>query len=117
MAEVSGIIKVEEAMNGRVLVFHLKGKLDTIASLAVEKQIQDYINKGHHHILLNFSLVSYLSTLGLRMLISTTKKLSSLSGRLVLCSLSPMVLYVLEIAGILRKIDIAENESDALKTF
>jgi anti-anti-sigma factor len=117
MVETRGVVKVSEEHNGSVLVFHLKGKFDTITSLSAEREILDYINKGHHNILLNFAEVSYLSTLGLRMLISTTKKIASLSGHIVLCELSPSVLYVLEIAGIDQRIDMAPSESEGLSKF
>jgi anti-anti-sigma factor len=117
MSEISGISQVVEQHNGRVLVLYLKGRLYSITSMAVEKKIFEYIHKGNQNILLNFAEVNYLSSTGLRMLISPTKKLSSLAGHIVLCSLVPSVLYVLEISGVDKRIDISSTEDEGLHKF
>ena len=117
MAAVEGIIDFKEEKKGDVLVLKIKGRLDAISSPAAEKKVFDCINNGQNKLLLDFSGVSYLSSAGMRMMLSTTKKLKTLSGKLVVCCITPNVMDVLKMSGFDHVLEIAKTEEEALRRF
>jgi len=110
-------VAIEEKIDGDVLVLLIKGRLDAISSVDVEKQIFNYISEGHHNLVLNFSEVDYLSSVGMRLLLRTTKKLKMLSGKLVVCEINTNVMDILKMSGFDHVIEFSPNEQDALKKF
>jgi anti-sigma B factor antagonist/stage II sporulation protein AA (anti-sigma F factor antagonist) len=112
-----GLIEIQEQKTGDVFILRLKGRLDAISTPLTEKKIFDYINEGHYKILLDFAQVDYISSAGMRMLLSLTKKLKSLSGKLVLCNVTHNVMDVLKMSGFDHVLELTRSEEDALKKF
>jgi anti-anti-sigma factor len=110
-------IEIEKETRGSILILRIKGRLDTITSPAAERQIFDFIGTGQHHLLLDFKEMNYLSSAGMRMLLSTAKKLKALSGKLVLCSLTENVGDILRMSGFDHVLAITKSEEEALKNF
>lgn len=110
-------VAIEEKINGNVLILLIKGRLDAISSIDVEKQIFNYISEGHHNLILNFSEVDYLSSVGMRLLLRTTKKLKMLSGKLVVCEINTNVMDILKMSGFDHVIEFCNTEQEALKKF
>jgi len=110
-------ITIEEKLNGDVLVLMLKGRLDAISSIDAEKQIFNYIGSGHHKLILNFSDVDYLSSVGMRLLLRTTKKLKMLSGKMVVCEIKTNVMDILKMSGFDHVIEFSKSEDEALSKF
>lgn len=112
-----GVIEIKEEKKGDVLVIRIKGRLDAITSPSTEKTLFERVNGGHHKILLDFGGVSYLSSAGMRMLLSTTKKLKSLSGKLMVCNINMDVMDILKISGFEHVLEISKTEDEALRKF
>jgi anti-anti-sigma factor len=117
MASIEGLVELKEEKKGDVLVLHIKGRLDAVSSPTAEKKVFECINNGQSKLLLDFSGVSYLSSAGMRMLLSTTKKLKTLSGKLVVCSITSNVMDVLKMSGFDHVLDLAKTEDEALRRF
>ena len=117
MATLEGTLGVQEEKKGDILILHFKGKLDAISSPLAEKKIFDSINNGQHKLLLNFAGVDYLSSAGMRMLLSTTKKLKTLSGKLVVSSVNSNVMDVLIMSGFDHVLELAKSNEEAFKRF
>ena len=117
MPNADGSVDLKEEKKGNVMVLKIKGRLDAITSPRTEKRIFECINSGQHQILLNFSEVDYLSSAGMRMLLATTKKLKTLTGKLVLCSVNVNVMDVLRMSGFDHVLEITEDQDLALKKF
>lgn len=117
MSLVEGVIDFKEEKKGNVLVLRIRGRLDAVTSPTAEKKVFECINAGENKLLLDFSGVVYLSSAGMRMLLSTTKKLKTLSGKLVVCSISDNVMDVLKMSGFDHVLDLAKNEDEALRLF
>lgn len=114
---MDGLVNVKEEIKGDVLVLRLSGRLDAVSSPSAEHKVFDYINSGHHKLLLDFSGVDYLSSAGMRMLLSTTKKLKTLSGKLVLFSVTANVMDVLRMSGFDHVLEIVKTEEDGHRRF
>jgi anti-sigma B factor antagonist len=90
------------------------GRVDTVAAPDLEKAINHTIENGSRKILLNFSQVTYISSGGLRVLLSTAKKLKSPGDRYAICCLSPEVQKVIRLAGFTSIFSIYPSEGEAL---
>lgn len=117
MTRIDGLVEVKEDAKGDILILRMNGRLDAISSPSVETKIFDYINHGKHKLLLDFSGVDYLSSAGMRMLLSTSKKLTTLSGKLVICKVVPNVMDVLKMSGFDHVLDFSRTEEDSLRKF
>lgn len=117
MNNIEGMVNIKEEIKGDILVLRISGRLDAISSPTAERKVFDYINKGQYKLLLNFSGVDYLSSAGMRMLLSVTKKLKALSGKLVLCSVTSNVMDVLTMSGFDHVLELTKTEEDGLRKF
>ena len=91
--------------------------MDASGAPEVESHCKNLIEENCEKILLNMNEVKYISSAGLRTLLVIAKTLKAKNGKLVLCSLSPMVSEVIEISGFSNIILQAENVDTAIKLF
>ncbi len=117
MGAIEGVVDIQEERKDDITVLRMKGRLDAVSSPGAEKRVFEYINDGQSNILMNFEGVDYLSSAGMRMLLSTTKKLKTISGKLVICSVNINVLDVLKMSGFDHVLDLASGEEDGLRKF
>jgi anti-sigma B factor antagonist/stage II sporulation protein AA (anti-sigma F factor antagonist) len=117
MSNIEGLVSIKEEVKEDVLVLRIQGRLDAVSSPTAERKVFESINNGQHRLLLDFSEVDYLSSAGMRMLLSVTKKLKTLSGQLVLCSITSNVMDVLKMSGFDHVLELVQNEEEALKKF
>lgn len=117
MGAIEGVVEITEEKKGQVTILRMKGRLDAISSPGAEKKVLEIINSGEHYILLDFKEVDYLSSAGMRMLLSTTKRLKGLTGKLVICSVNITVMDVLKMSGFDHVLDLADDEEEALRKF
>lgn len=117
MGAAEGIVEIKEEKKGDVFILRIKGRLDAISSPTAEKKVFESINSGQSKLLLDFAGVAYLSSAGMRMLLSTTKKLKSLSGKLIVCSISSNVMDVLKMSGFDHVLELTSTEEEALRRF
>lgn len=114
---MAGGMDVKEEKKGDVLILRIKGRLDAISAPAAEKKVFDCINSGNSNLILDVSGVDYLSSAGMRMLLSTTKKLKSISGRMILFGMTNNVMDVLKMSGFDHVLELCRTEEEALHKF
>lgn len=111
------VANINELQRGDVTILQVKGKLDAILSPCIEKKAVEYINKGSSKLLLDLQDVSYISSAGLRMLLSIKKQMKSVPGKLIVCSLSSEVLEIMKICGFDHVLEISKSQEEALRLF
>ncbi len=99
----------------KVIILRLDGSLDAATAPILDRKIHTMVNDGHIQIALDFTHVDYLSSAGLRVLLSETRKLHAKQGTFVLFSLSAEVEEVLKMAGFDRILQIFPTEKEALQ--
>lgn len=117
MGITEGIVDVKMEKKGQVLILKMKGRLDAISSPGAEKKVFECINNGEINLILDFEGVDYLSSAGMRMLLSTTKKLKGLSGKLILCNINQNVMDVLKMSGFDHVLELYDDQETALQKF
>lgn len=115
MGATNSIPDLKEEQKGEILILRIRGRLDAVSSPAAEKRIFEAINGGQQKLLLDLGDVTYLSSAGMRMLLSTTKRLRTLSGKLAVCNMTSNVLDVLKMSGFDHVLALFKTEEEALK--
>ena len=95
----------------------LDTRLDAYVAKQIGPALDDFCQRGVEKLLFDFSRTEYISSAGLRLLISTAKKMQESGGRCILCSLKPNVRKVFEMAGITHIFSICDSEEEGLKSF
>jgi anti-sigma B factor antagonist len=101
---------------GNVGVVSLTGRMDAYNSNKVSEFLDGLI-VGDCDLLVEMDGVDYMSSSGLRVMLSSLKKLNKTGGSLKLCSLQPYVMEVFEIAGFNQLFEIYDNENEALESY
>ena len=81
-------------------VIRVTGRVDAGTYAALENKIKEYLDAGHKHLVLELDGTEYLSSAGVRVLISTQKTLKAHGGRLAIAQPSDRVTDVLKLAGV-----------------
>lgn len=103
-----------EEIEGKAIV-RVSGRLDAASSPILEKKINQLIGDERDVLLLDFSQVEYLSSAGMRLLLSATKRLKEKNGFLVLFSLGEEAMEIIKMAGFEHILNICSTEQQALR--
>ncbi len=114
---MSAGLQIEIEEDRGALMVRLEGRLDAASAPVLERKLLEQIEKGKTKLVLDFAKVDYLSSAGMRLLLSTTKKLKGNSGGLHLCSVGEEVMEIIKMAGFERIIHIFPTEQEALQGF
>ena len=83
-----------------IRLIKLVGELDIVGVGAIETKFAGYCAGEKARVLVDLSEVSFLASIGIRLLTLNAKAVASRGGRMVLLSPTPDVRSVLEITGI-----------------
>ncbi len=97
------------------IILRLDGRLDTATAPVLDKKINSLVEDNHNSIILDFSRIDYLSSAGMRLLLSFTKKLKAKNGHLVIFGIDDDVMEIIKMAGFERILTICGLEEEALR--
>ena len=98
-----------------VIVLGIGGKINTEASEELLKKMTDLIDNGACHLLLDLSGVDYINSSGLRALLTVAKRVTDLSGKIVLADVTELIYQVLQVSGCISHIGVFPSREEALK--
>lgn len=99
------------------LVVSVAGRLDTGTAPEFESKCQAWLNEGNVRVILDLSGLEYISSAGLRSVISTAKRAKGGGGALILSGATGLVQEVLAVSGfdrLLPTFGSVENALDSL---
>ena len=99
---------------GHVLVVFFRGRLDTLTAGEAERLLTTLIDADEHRLVLDLAELVYVSSAGLRALLSAAKRLAKVQGTLALCALQPAVLDLFIVSGLDGILTIVKTQSDAI---
>jgi stage II sporulation protein AA (anti-sigma F factor antagonist) len=108
-------MEIETAKEKDTVVVSVKGKIDAVTAPEFEKELANLIDRGENTFLLNFSGLEYISSAGLRSILSTAKQLKPKGGNILFSGLKGPVKDVFKISGFGTIFKIFETREDALK--
>ena len=96
------MIEIQCTPKDNGLIVSVTGRLDTATAALFERKRkfqEDVVGSGQKRVVLDFSKLVYISSLGLSSVLAGAKALNQRGGELVLCGLGGMVREVFQITG------------------
>jgi anti-anti-sigma factor len=106
-------MEFSEESVGDVCVVSTQGRLDGATSTTFADRFAKLIG-NQPNILIDFSGVDFVTSAGLRAVLSILKKVKSANGMLALCGVQPAVREILDITGLTPMMQIFASRSDGL---
>ena len=94
-------MQIDETRNAGAVVVAPVGRIDSTTSPALDAHLLGLAKSGEHRVVLDFSRVEYISSAGLRVMLTLAKRTKEAKGRLALAALGDSVRQVFELAGFL----------------
>lgn len=108
-------IVIEEMHRVNLLV--VSGRVDSNTSPKLAEHLTSQLDSGAMNLLVDLEEVDYMSSAGLRELVSALKKVKKGGGDLRLVSPSPRVKEVLDLAGLTTLFEIYDDRVKAVGSF
>lgn len=91
-------MNIVTTINGTETELAFEGRLDTATSPQLEAELAR-VPAGSKNITFDFAKLEYLSSAGLRVILSTHKKLAAAGGRLTVKNVNEVVMNVFNLTG------------------
>jgi anti-sigma B factor antagonist len=104
-------------MNPQIVLLCPQGRLDALMARQLDTDLQQHLRNGQARLIVDFKNTRYISSHGLRVLLEAQKQARENGGGLKLCSLSPRLIEIFEMAGFDRVFEIFETAEQAEQAF
>ena len=101
----------------RLDLLEIEGRVDSNTASTLNEVLNERIDQGTSNIVVDLSQVSYMSSAGLRELVSALKRVRKGGGDLRLCTPSERVNEVIELAGLNSLFEIFNDRTMAVGSF
>ncbi|MFO7801857.1 MAG: STAS domain-containing protein [Desulfovermiculus sp.] len=108
-------MQVEGTYQDKALIINVDGRLDTTTASDFETQCQELMANDNMNILVDLGSVEYMSSAGLRSILSLGKKVKSQGQNLTFCNLQGMVKEVFEVSGFTSIFSVYDSQEQALE--
>lgn len=98
-----------------VAVISLDGNLDAVTSPRLDDCLKEQLSQGHERLVLDFGKVGYISSAGLRVILSTLKDARQKGGNVCLAAVQQGVYRVLEMSGLTSILTLCGDADEAVK--
>lgn len=92
-------MEVEVQVEGRAVVASVRGRVDTVSAQAFEKELSGALNREETLLVIDLSGLEYISSAGLRVILSAAKTLKARGGDIRLAATQGSVKKVFQISG------------------
>jgi anti-anti-sigma factor len=103
-----------ELLDNKAIKVTLDGRLDIAGAEAIDLKFTALTATKNAAVLVDMSQVSFLASIGIRLLLSNAKACSLKGGKMVLFDVQPMVKDVLTSSGVATLIPILDDEQAAM---
>jgi anti-anti-sigma factor len=90
---------ITESKISAATVLALSGQLDGLTSPVLEKKVDGLLTGGTRQLVFDCGQLTYASSAGLRVFLSSAKKLKAAGGRAAFAALTPAVHEIFELSG------------------
>lgn len=108
---------VEHVSTKRCDILRLSGRIDSSTAPDFEAAVNEIMNAGRYHIVLNVKDLSFMSSAGLRVLITASKECRKHRGDVRLTEVNEKIADVLSLAGLTELFQIFTSEGEAAGSF
>jgi anti-sigma B factor antagonist len=105
-----------QQLEGGITLIRLDGRLDIEGAQTVDQPLTYATSTHAANIAVDLSAVTFLSSIGIRSLLSAARGQATRGGRLVLFGAQPMILRVLQTAGVDQLLTLCDDLDAARRT-
>ena len=95
----NGKMHIEKTQEGDIVVLKVTGQLTSPTSLSLETAINSAL-ETEKNLILDFAGLDFLASSGIRVLLSTQKKINAKNGTFVIRNVNKVVMNVFEMTGL-----------------
>lgn len=110
---ISGLAVLQE-LHGETIVVSILGRLDGVTCEDVEQSLLIAVSAAGTGLVLDLSKLKYVSSAGLRVILTTAKQLQAAQKSFVVCGLKSPVKDVFDISGFSKIFRITDTVADTL---
>ncbi len=107
----------EAGQDKKVKIITLQGRIDALVADEILTILRQVMNKGDHNLVINMARVTFISSSGLRVLLSTAKQIQEVGGTLLLTDLTPRVRKVFIVSDLEDLFVFYDTEEQALASY
>jgi anti-anti-sigma factor len=100
-------------LENEVRLIKLTGVLDLIGVGLVERKLAEHVAGANAQVILDLSEVSFIASIGIRLLVTTAKSVGRGGGRLVIFNPSQSVREILDLTGVVEIIPMFGDLEEA----
>lgn len=104
-------------IKGNVDIIAVNGSIDALTSSELIKMLNDHIHNGHPNVIVDFGKVEFMSSAGLRAILTSVKEARAAGGDFRLAAPQPSIDKVLKMAGFHNIVKIYPTVEEALASF
>ncbi len=91
---------ISKNLEGDKLTVAVEGRLDTVTAPDLEAELKVALD-GAKELVMDFTKLEYISSAGLRVLLSAFKKMDAKGGKMKVTNINEMVREVLDVTGLM----------------
>ena len=111
------LVDISTETAGEVTIVLVEGNLDTNTAPEAQQRLDALLEEGRSKLLVDFAALEYISSAGLRVLLSTTKRLNAAGGLMHISGLNETVDEIFEISGFSTIFNVFPTRAEALEKF
>jgi len=100
-------MEIKKSTEGNSVLLELKGRLDTITSSQLEVELEDVFTEEDVNLTFDFSALDYISSSGLRVLLSAQKKINALGTSMKIIGANEVVKEIFDATGFTKIMDLS----------
>ncbi|CAN7259934.1 STAS domain-containing protein [Paenibacillus sp. LjRoot56] len=107
-------MNITEQVQGDIVLVSLQGRLDGNTSASLESAFAKLVEQGNGKFVFNLQGLDYVSSAGLRSLLSAAKMVKVIQGKLALARMNDQVKEVFDMSGFSSIFKLYETEDEAV---
>jgi anti-sigma B factor antagonist len=107
-------MKIDHKMENGIIMITITGRLDAATSPSADEIIKKALEEDSNRLLFDLNDLEYLSSGGLRVILSGAKEIKRRNGKVALCRLNSYVDEIFEVSGFKSMIPIKDTVEDGL---
>jgi anti-anti-sigma factor len=108
-------MEISHKVQNGILMIAINGRLDAATAPVAEGEIKKMLEGEQNRLLFDLSALEYLSSGGLRVILSAAKEIKRREGKVVLAGLNQYVYEIFEVSGFTAMIPIKDTVEEGLK--
>lgn len=108
-------MEFEAAKQDGKTIVTVRGRMDAVTAPEFEAEIDKHLQAGETSVVADLAGLEYISSAGLRSILTSGKKLKAAGGALAFCGLGGMVEEVFSVSGFTAMFKVFPTAEDAVK--